>query len=159
MTEQTIQCPQCGASIPLTEALTGQIEQGVRTQFEAASAAREKEYQSRLKAVQDAADEALKAERKRIAEAERARIVAEQAEATKAMQEELAANKKALAAARMSLRCVGNDKSWKKKRRRLSYRFSGRWMRNASRLRKRRGKRRLTSKPCASVKKTTRLMH
>lgn len=102
MTEQTIQCPQCGASIPLTEALTGQIEQGVRTQFEAASAAREKEYQSRLKAVQDAADEALKAERKRIAEAERARIVAEQAEATKAMQEELAANKKALAAAQQN---------------------------------------------------------
>lgn len=102
MTEQTIQCPQCGAAIPLTEALTGRIEQGVRAQFEAESAVKEKEYQSRLKAVQEAADEALKAERKRIAEAERARVVAEQADATKALQDELAEQKEALAAAQQN---------------------------------------------------------
>ena len=102
MTEQTIKCPKCGAEIPLTEALTGQIETVIRAKFEAAAAAREKDYQVRLRAMQEQADETLKAERKKIAAAERATILAEQSDATKAMQEELAAQKKALAAAQQN---------------------------------------------------------
>ena len=116
MPEQTIKCPKCGAEIPLTEALTGQIEQVIRSKFEADAAAIEQDYQSRLKAVQEQAKaveqkqqaideqiaEQLKAERKTIAEAERARILAEQAEATKAMQDELTEQRKALATAQQN---------------------------------------------------------
>ena len=113
MTEQTIKCSKCGAEIPLTEALTGQIEQAIRLKYEADAVVKEKDYQGRLKVVQEQAKaleakqqaideqvaEQVKAERKKIAEAERARIVAEQADATTAMQDELVASKKALAAA------------------------------------------------------------
>lgn len=109
MTEQTIQCPSCGAEIALNEALTGQIERAIRTKYEAEAAVREKDYQEKLKAltakqqqIEEQIAEQLKIERKKIVEVERARIAAEQAEATKAMQDEMAATKKSLAAAQQN---------------------------------------------------------
>jgi len=109
MTEQTIQCPKCGARIPLTEALTGQIEQVIRSKYETAAAVREKDYQEKLKTltakqqqIEEQIAEQLKIERKKIVEAERAKILTEQADATKAMQDEIAAQKKALAAAQQN---------------------------------------------------------
>jgi len=35
MSDQTIKCPKCGAKIPLSEALTTQIEDSIRAQYEA----------------------------------------------------------------------------------------------------------------------------
>ena len=145
MQKDIIQCPKCGTQIELTEALTGRIEQVVRVKYEAEAAAKERDYQSRLKAVQEQAKsleakqraiddevaeklkaervklaeqkkaletqqqqiaeqvaEQVKAERKRIAEGERAKILAEQAGATKILQDELTAQKKALAAAQQN---------------------------------------------------------
>ncbi len=101
MPDQTIKCPKCGAD--LTEALTGQIEQVVKAKYEAEATAKEKDYQAKLKKIQQQAKvleakgeaideqvaEQLKTERKEIAEAERKKIIAEQSEQTRALQEEL----------------------------------------------------------------------
>jgi len=101
MPDQTIKCPKCGAD--LTEALTSQIEQSIKLRYEAEASAKEKDYQAKLKEIQQQAKELeakgqaidqqvveqLKTERKGIAEAERKKIIAEQSEQTKALQEEL----------------------------------------------------------------------
>jgi hypothetical protein len=71
MPDQTIKCPKCGTEIPLTEALTGQIEQSIKLKYEQEFA------------------ESLNAERKTIAETERRKILDEQAEQTKALEGEL----------------------------------------------------------------------
>lgn len=71
MSDQTIKCPICGTQIELTEALTGQIEQDIRLKYEQQST------------------ELLKVERKKIAESERKKILAEQFEEKQALQEEL----------------------------------------------------------------------
>lgn len=103
MPDQTIKCPKCGTQIPLTEALTGQIEQVIKAKYETEAAQKEKEYQTRLKEIQQQAKELeakglaideqvaeqLKVERKEIAKAEREKIIAEQFEQTKALEEEL----------------------------------------------------------------------
>ena len=103
MSDQTIRCPKCGTKIELTEALTGQIEDAIKAKYEEESLTKEKEIQAKLKDIQrqqkdlaakqqtidDQVAEKLKAERKGIAELERKKIIAEQAEQTKALQEEL----------------------------------------------------------------------
>ncbi len=103
MPDQTIKCPKCGTQIPLTEALTGQIEQSIKLRYEADAVAKEKDYQAKLKDIQqqtkaleakgEAIDqqvaEQLKTERKGIAEAERKKIIAEQSQQTKALEGEL----------------------------------------------------------------------
>ena len=103
MPDQTIKCPKCGTQIPLTEALTDPIEQVIKAKYETEAAQKEKEYQVRLKEIQqqtkeleakgEAIDEQvaerLKTERKEIVEAERKKIIAEQSEKTKALHEEL----------------------------------------------------------------------
>ncbi len=43
MADQNINCPKCGFTIPLTEALSNQIKEGVRKEFEAKASAREAE--------------------------------------------------------------------------------------------------------------------
>ncbi len=101
MPDQTIKCPKCGAD--LTEALTSQIEQSVKLRYEAEASVKEKDYQAKLKGIQqqakeleakgDAIDqqvaEQLKTKSKEIAEQEKAKILAEQAEQTKALEGEL----------------------------------------------------------------------
>lgn len=103
MSDQTIKCPQCGAQIPLTEALTGQIEQSIKLRYEAEASAKEKDYQAKLKeiqqqtkeleakgeAIEQQVAEQLKTKSKEIAETERKKILAEQSQQTKALEEEL----------------------------------------------------------------------
>ena len=103
MPDQTIKCPKCGEEIELNQALTGQIEQSIKLKYEAEAAAKEKDYQAKLKGIQqqtkaleakgEAIDqqvaEQLKTERKEIAEAERKKILAEQSEQTKVLEGEL----------------------------------------------------------------------
>lgn len=103
MPDQTIKCPNCGTQIPLTEALTGQIEQSIKLTYETKAAEKAKELdkeKENLKqkakdlevkgqAIDEQVAEQLKTERKEIVETERKKILAEQAEQTKALQEEL----------------------------------------------------------------------
>ena len=103
MSDQTIKCPKCGAEIELNQALTGQIEQSIKLKYEAEAAAKEKDYQAKLKEIQqqtkeleakgqaidEQVAEQLKTERKEIAETERKKILAEQSEQTKALEGEL----------------------------------------------------------------------
>ena len=94
MPDQTIKCPKCGTQIPLTEALTGQIEQSIKLRYEAEAAEKAKdldkermilkqkgkELEAKGKAINEQVAEQLKAERKEIAEAERKKAVAEQSD-------------------------------------------------------------------------------
>jgi len=103
MPDQTIKCPKCGTQIPLTEALTGQIEQSIKLRYEAEAAEKAKELdkekmilkqkakelEAKGQAIDEQVAEQLKTERKEIAEAERKKIIAEQFEQTKAFEEEL----------------------------------------------------------------------
>ena len=103
MTDQIIRCPQCGAEIPLNEALTAQIERGITLKYEAAAAAKEKDYQIKLKeidlkqqSIEEQVTEQVNAKRKEIVEIERKKILAAQAEQTKALEEELEEKNKKL---------------------------------------------------------------
>ncbi len=103
MKNQIIKCPNCGIEIELTEVLTDQIEQSIRGKYKAEAAQKEQEITARVEALkqkekvliekQQAIDEQVaeqvKAERVKIAEAERKKILSEQAEETKALQVEL----------------------------------------------------------------------
>ena len=103
MSEQTINCPKCGTEIPLTEALTSQIETSIRTKLETEVNKKEqallqqqknltqqtKELAAKEQAIDEQVAEKLKAERKKIAEQEKAKILAEQSEQTKALEQEL----------------------------------------------------------------------
>ena len=103
MSEQTINCPKCGTEIPLTEALTSQIETSIRTKLETEINKKEqallqqqknltqqtKELAAKEQAIDEQVAEKLKAERKKIAEQEKAKILAEQSEQTKALEQEL----------------------------------------------------------------------
>ena len=110
MADNTILCPECGASIPLTEALTGPIEQAIRSRYEAAALTKEKKLAERFAAVERQAEELeaqkrsineqvaekLVSERKGIAEKERQRILAEQADEREALSQELEEKNKKL---------------------------------------------------------------
>ena len=96
MAEQKIKCPECGAEIELNQALTGQIEQVIKAKYETEAAQKEKDYQAKLKeleakgqAIEEQVAEQVKTKSKEIAEQEKAKILAEQAEQTKALEEEL----------------------------------------------------------------------
>ena len=103
MSEQTIKCPKCGTEIPLTEALTSQIETSIRTKLETEVNKKEqalvqqqksltqqsKELTAKEQAIDEQVAEKLKTERKKIAKQEKAKILAEQSEQTKALEQEL----------------------------------------------------------------------
>ena len=107
MSDQTIQCPNCKTKIPLTEALTGQIEQTMKSRYEAEAAEKAKELdkkkeslkqkakelEAKGQAIQEQVAEQVKAERQKIIEQEKAKILAEQGEQTKALEEDLAEQK------------------------------------------------------------------
>jgi hypothetical protein len=111
--DQTIKCPKCGAKIPLSEALTSQIEDSIRAQYEAQSLKRTQELEGEKQAlkkqkdeleqqrqsIEERVNEQLKTERKKIAEQEKARILAEQSEQTKALEQELEEKRKQVAEA------------------------------------------------------------
>jgi len=110
VSDQTIKCPKCGTQIPLTEALTGQIEQSIKLRYEAEAAEKAKELdkekmslkqkakelEAKGQAIDEQVAEQLKTERKEIVEAERKKIIAEQSEQTKALEEELQEKNKKL---------------------------------------------------------------
>ena len=96
--DNTIKCPKCEFRIPLTEALTGQIEEAIKAKYEAEAARKEKHIQVKLneinqqakvleekeQAIDEQIAEQLKSDRKKIAEQEKVKILSEQAEQTKA---------------------------------------------------------------------------
>jgi hypothetical protein len=103
MADQIFKCPKCGTQIPLTEALTGPIEETIKSRYQAEAAAKEKKLEKKKKvlqkkakeledkqqAIQEQVAEQVKSERKKIAEKEKTKILAEQAKETKALEEEL----------------------------------------------------------------------
>lgn len=103
MADQKIKCPKCGAEIPLTDALTSQVEGALRSEFEAKSKeqakdlAKQKEtlvkemkrLAEKQRLVDELVEERAKEESKKIAAREREKFLAEQAEATKALEQEL----------------------------------------------------------------------
>ena len=110
MADQKIKCPECGAEIELNQALTSQIEQSIKAKYETEAAQKEKDYQAKLKEIQQQTKELeakglaidqqvaeqLKTKSKEIAETERKKIIAEQSEQTKALEEELGEKNKKL---------------------------------------------------------------
>jgi hypothetical protein len=110
MSDQTIKCPKCGTKIPLSEALTNQIEDSIRSQYDAEAAKRKQEFEKekqalkkqlekQKQAVDEQVAEQVKVERKKITEQERAKIIAEQSEQTKALEQELGEKRKQVAEA------------------------------------------------------------
>lgn len=103
MSEQVIKCPSCGVQIPLNEALTGQIEQSIKTRYEAAAAEQAKGFEVQKQslvrqakelevkglAIDEQVAERLKTQRKEIAEVERKRAITEQSEKTKVLEKEV----------------------------------------------------------------------
>jgi len=114
MPDQTIKCPKCKAEIPLTEALTSQIEQVIRAQYEAEANKKEQELaqrstelkeqekalKSQRQALDDEVEKRLGAERKKIVEqikeleAERQAIDEQVAEQLKAERKKIAEQEK-----------------------------------------------------------------
>jgi len=104
MSDQNIKCHNCGTEIPLTEALTGQIEHDIKARYQRkvnelnqdfqkqqAQLAKQTEMLEAKKSAvaQDVAQQLRLAKEKIVAE-QRAKILDEQAEAKKALQQELA---------------------------------------------------------------------
>jgi len=110
VSDQTIKCPKCGAKIPLSEALTTQIEDSIRAQLETEVAKKtqeldkekqalkkqQEELEKQKQAIEEQVAEQVKTERKKIAEQEKAKILAEQAEQTKTLEQELEEKRKQL---------------------------------------------------------------
>lgn len=98
-----IKCPHCGKDIEVTEVLTHSIRESMKIELEGELAKKEADFvkqQAALKqqqreltqqkeSIEDQVAERLKAERKTIAEQEKAKILAEQSGQQKALQEEL----------------------------------------------------------------------
>jgi len=89
---EIIKCPKCGTEIELAEALTEalrkKLETEVAQEFEAQKQVLKQQAKD-LETRQQAIDEQLKTERKKIAEQEKVKILAEQSEQTKALEAEL----------------------------------------------------------------------
>ncbi len=66
MAEQTILCPKCGTSIPLTEAFTQGIEEKLRARFDADLKKKAQEHENALRAKEREAQELLAQERSRL---------------------------------------------------------------------------------------------
>ncbi|HPD47549.1 MAG TPA: DUF2130 domain-containing protein [Anaerohalosphaeraceae bacterium] len=101
---ETIKCPECGAEIALSEALTGQIEASLKARYEAEAVRKEKELAAQLKvvhekekqleqkreAIEAEVAERLKSEKKKLGEEALVKARAEEAERRKALEGELA---------------------------------------------------------------------
>ncbi len=62
MTEQTITCPKCGAKIPMTEAFTHEIEDKLKSNFQADIKKKEEEHQKTIEATKKEYRDALNKE-------------------------------------------------------------------------------------------------
>ncbi len=103
MPDQVIKCPHCGKDIEVTEVLTHSIRESMKAELDgelaknkqefakqqAALKQKERELAAQQESIDEQVAEKVKAGQKLIAETERKKILAEQAEQTKALQEEL----------------------------------------------------------------------
>ncbi len=92
MTEETIVCPSCGKIIPLTEALSRRIREGLSKEFEAREKKREEEFRRREEELKKRGEEVERLVADKLA-AERAKL---EAEARKRAREEAALKIEAL---------------------------------------------------------------
>ncbi|MFQ5427990.1 MAG: DUF2130 domain-containing protein [Thermodesulfobacteriota bacterium] len=106
MSRDTIKCPQCNESIPLTEALSREINESFKVQYEAREKEREREFKKREEELRKkTADvdklvaEKVTSERARFELQARTRAKEEAALRISALEEETRANKKLLAEA------------------------------------------------------------
>ncbi|RPJ75490.1 MAG: DUF2130 domain-containing protein [Alphaproteobacteria bacterium] len=109
-----IKCPHCGKDIEVTEVLTHSIRESMKIELENELAKKEKkltEQQTALKnkekdlvaqeeSINEKVTEQLKTERKKIAEVERMKILAEESEKTKILEQDLAEQKKKVSEAK-----------------------------------------------------------
>ena len=139
MSDQTIKCPKCGAKIPLSEALTNQIEDSIRVKYESEAAKNsqelEKEKQALKKqqedlekqkqAVEEQVTEQVKAERKKIAEEKKAietqrqEIEEQIAEQLKVERKKIAEQEKAKIIAEQSEQMKGLEQELEEKRKQV----------------------------------------
>ena len=103
MSNNQIKCPHCGKDIEVTEVLTHSIREGMRGEMEreltrkeqeyakkqSALAQKERELQQRQETFEEHVARQVQAERKKIVEQERTKLLAEQREQAKALQEEI----------------------------------------------------------------------
>lgn len=104
MSDQTIKCPACGASIELGDALTGPIEAGIKARYAAEALVKDREVEARLRAVaaeakvlagereslEEKVAERLSVEKKKLAGAAYEKARGEEAERTKSLEAEIA---------------------------------------------------------------------
>ncbi len=102
MAEQNIVCPNCGKRIPISKALTSQIESDLRESFEADAQRRDKEaraaYERKLKAEMSQVEKRVKSEAEKAASADMARLRKQLAEADQRERAAQASYKRQLAA-------------------------------------------------------------
>lgn len=108
MAEQTIKCPSCGSDIPLTEALSGKIEEGIRSEYELKAKQQELELRKREEEIKKRAFE-LEESKKSVDEIVARKLVTERAR----FSEE--ARKKAIEQVYTELRDLREEKASKEK--------------------------------------------
>jgi hypothetical protein len=106
MAEQTIKCPSCGFDIPLTEALSGKIEEGLKSKYELKARQQELEIKKREEEVKKRAAE-LEESRKSVDEVVARKLAAERSRF------EDAARKKAIEQVDTELRDLREEKASK----------------------------------------------
>src|SRR3990170_1561326 len=75
MADQTIKCPYCKGEIPLTEALTNQINEGLRAEYDQKAREKEAELQKKLADFEAASAKKLVLEKARLDEEARKRAL------------------------------------------------------------------------------------
>jgi hypothetical protein len=106
MAEQTIKCPSCGFDIPLTEALSGKIEEGLKSKYELKARQQELEIKKREEEVKKRAAE-LEESKKSVDETVARKLALERARF------EEAARKKAIEQVDTELRDLREEKASK----------------------------------------------
>lgn len=76
--ENKIKCPKCGFEIELTKALTGQIEESIKSKYEAQAAAMNEKYQTTINKIHEEADQSANKRIKELVEAEREKAAEQQ---------------------------------------------------------------------------------
>ena len=113
MEKTTVKCPKCGEEIPLTEALTGQIESEAKAKYEQLAGIQKKQLADALDAIENdrkrmaaqvasAVQDQLKVARNEIIASERTRLASEQATTLAALEGDLKAKDASLAAMRQA---------------------------------------------------------
>src|SRR3972149_4564683 len=75
MADQTIKCPYCKGEIPLTEALTSQISEGLRAEYDERDRRKDEEHRGKLSELEAAGARKLVLEKARLEEEARKRAL------------------------------------------------------------------------------------